>query len=228
MFDDRGSIFGLDDSFNLNNINNIFDSEFPDDNESEGEDSNQNENLAIMNIDENRPFGDHDYFCRQSTCTRMPTTLEAPPIITASPDQFVIWNRWEGNGLVAVTDDALFTKKVESDEEKAKQFWYRRDNYLVAYNGKVLQGGEFEQPATLATIDESNPKQKWILQSVNENDDFYYLVSFHNGLVLHYLQNPTETDVVRVGMQHPNRDSSHYSSMWKLIQREEWEQSDNK
>ena len=143
----------------------------------------------------------------------------SPVLLHRKPDEneFVIQNRWEGNGLVAMSDDGLFIKRPESDDENVKQLWFRRDHFIVAYNGKVLEASELEQPLTLSFMDDNNPKQKWIFQLVDDGQ-WYHITSFYNGLVLGCIENPTLSNVVQVGMQLPAYDRKiQRSSMWELI-----------
>ena len=142
--------------------------------------------------------------------------LENQRLIERLPEDVLlkIQSRWEGHFITALTDDYLFVLD-KSPSFAHKMDWFIRDDLIVGHNGKVLMCNGPNQPVTLAFHDEHDPRQKWMF--LENGSDNYEMISYHEGLKLDLLEEPLESDVVRVGTRPPKEDDVfHLTTLWRF------------
>ena len=127
---------------------------------------------------------------------------------------FTIFNTFKATALTA-TPNGVRTEIYDPNNNNQK--WFCLESVIFTYDGRVLKVNEIDQQATFAQrYDRSNPKHKWNILPVGQNQD-HRIVSAYNNLNLDLIGQWGWNDVViNVGGRKKITGIDEIQQLWKI------------
>ena len=143
-------------------------------------------------------------------------SLELNLIERRPTDQLVeIVNLYEGNPLSVGLDGYLYVKQP-NDPSQMTIKWFKRDNFIVAHNGKVIQAHHPGGPVSLEYMKPDELRQQWIFHDLQDGRPNYEIRCLQDNLRLDLIEDPTISDDVKVGVLLPNPNEYYEQDTWRV------------
>ena len=126
-----------------------------------------------------------------------------------------IVNLYKGNPLTVGPDGYLYVKQPD-DQSQMTFKWFKRDNFIVAHNGKVIQAQFPGGPVSLEYMKADELRQQWIFHELGDRRQNYEIRSLQDNLRLDLIEDPSNSDVVKVGVLLPNPDEYYEQDTWTI------------
>ena len=127
----------------------------------------------------------------------------------------------EEEGGTCISDDyhgadGFLYVRPSSDQSEMALKWSNDGNFIVANNGKVLQANDPGGPVSLEDRKSDDLRQQWIIFNLKDGHENYEIRCLHENLRLDLIEDPSSSDVFKVGALPANNGRHYDQDTWKI------------